>query len=172
MNRMRAVAIGIVVSSTFVYAALVMAQQKVQMPMTQSRALSELSLTETTHDSYQTGLNVVRLINKAEVDYRRENGAYATQGQLLLYGVTQIQAGLLRLNALTQFQRLQLSAGPEVVPGWNLSLVVSADRHNYELTLRRVDDKQCRFSFFSDDSGQIYEGGAISCSVEVAPDGE
>lgn len=170
MNRMRAVAVGIVVSSAFVYAALVVGQQKVQMPMTQSRALSGLSLTETVRDSYQTGLNVVRLINKAEGDYRRENGAYATSGELLLYGVTQVRGPLLTPSA--HFQRTQLSAGPEVVPGWNLSLVVSADRHNYELTLRRVDDKQCRFSFFSDDSGQIYEGGAISCSVEVAPDGE
>lgn len=35
MNRMRAVAIGVVVSSTLVCAALVMAQQKVELPITQ-----------------------------------------------------------------------------------------------------------------------------------------
>ncbi len=112
----------------------------------------------------------MRLINTAEVDYRRERGAYATWGELFLSRAIQFQ-GLRWWSPVTQFQGLQLSAGPEVVPGWNVALVVSADRHNYELTLRSVDDKQCRFSFFSDDSGLIYEGGAISCSVELVPNG-
>jgi hypothetical protein len=162
MDKMRAVASGLVVAGALVCAALVMAQQQRTAPP--RNPLAGLQAVETTRDSHLTGVTVVRLINTAENSYKSAHGSYATWDELLHAGA---------ISALeepaTPFQGLQLSAGPEVVPGWNLAIVVSADRRKYELALRSVDDKQCRFSFFSDESGLIYEGGVIDCPVQLVP---
>ncbi|MGB7229056.1 MAG: hypothetical protein WBD26_15020, partial [Candidatus Acidiferrales bacterium] len=66
------------------------------------------------------------------------------------------------------WQPLHLSVGPEVVPGWELSLVAAADGQSFQLSVRNLADP-CRLSFFSDQNGIIYEGGALNCSVQLVP---
>lgn len=65
------------------------------------------------------------------------------------------------------FGNLNLSQGPEVVPGWTLAMIVAADGQSYELSLHKLGDK-CGFSFFSDQRGVIYEGNVIGCETTQA----
>jgi hypothetical protein len=52
------------------------------------------------------------------------------------------------------------------VPGWLLTVIVSHDGKSYQLSLRNLGDKRCRFSLFSDESGLIYQGNVIGCEPE------
>ncbi len=165
MNRMRAVAVAMVAFVVLACSILAIAQQQKTAPP--RNTLAPLQAVETSRDSRLTGVSVVRLINTAELDYKYGHGGYATWDELFRSGAVSAHE-----KPGTQFQSRSLSAGPEVVPGWNLAVVVSSDRRNYELALRSVDDKQCRFSFFSDDSGVIYEGNVIGCPAGYKPANE
>jgi hypothetical protein len=113
---------------------------------------------ETVRDSRLIGAHVVRLINTAELDYSDAHGSFAEWNALYRSGA--VVAAEKRSSEGTG-----LGPGPEVVPGWFLSIVVSPDGKSYQLSLRNIDDKQCRFSFFSDASGLIYQGNVIDCPV-------
>lgn len=163
MNNMRAVAVGAAVLGVWVCGALVRGQQTAKQPVAPGRFLSRLALTETSRDSRQTGVNIVRLINTAEMNYKHAHGNYATWDELFRSGVISE-----REKPATPFQGLRLTGGPEVVPGWALNLVTTAKGQAYALSLRHLTDT-CGFSFFSDEHGIIYQGGVIDCAVDLRP---
>lgn len=113
---------------------------------------------ETVRESRLIGVSVVRLINTAEQDYMVAHGRFATWDELNRSGA--VSAARKRSP---EPKGLALSTGPEVVPGWMLAIVVSHDGKNYQLSLRNVGDRECRFSLFSDPSGLIYQGSVIGC---------
>src|SRR5256885_6340578 len=113
---------------------------------------------ETVRDSRLIGAHVVRFINTLELDYRLAHGTFADWNELYQSGA--IGAAERRSPDATG---LALGPGREVVPGWSLAIVVSRDGQSYQMSLRNVDDKQCRFSFFSDPSGLIYQGNVMAC---------
>lgn len=162
MKSMRAVAIGLITVGALACATLIAAQEQTAPPQ---NPLARVQAVQTSRDSRQTGVNVVRLINTAEMNYKHAHGNFATWDELLRSG--EISAFEERVR---QFQGLKLSSGPEVVPGWLLNLVTAADGQGYELSLRNLPDK-CGFSLFSDQRGIIYQGGWIDCSVELKPAG-
>lgn len=155
MNRMRAVTIGIVASSAFVCAALVTAQQQQTAPPRND--LAGVQAVETSRDSRVIGVAAVRTIETAEVEHKAWHGAYASWDEL--YRAPDEQK---------RWERLHLSAGPEIVPGWELRLVASADGKHFELSLSNASD-ECAVSFFSDERGMIYQGVALGCSAELVP---
>jgi hypothetical protein len=158
MNRMRAVAIGMVVSSALICAGLLVAQQqRTPVPPPPQRQLQRMQAVETSRDSRMIGIDVVRNIETAEVEYKASHGAFADWSELYRSP-----------DEVKRWQRLHATAGPEVVPGWMLSLVASADGKIFEISLRNLTDP-CGFSFFSDQRGVIYQGGVIDCSVALKP---
>lgn len=152
---MRAVAIGILAIGTLACATLIAAQQQTapsQNPLMRVQAV------ETSHDTRMIGISVVRTIVTAEVTYNsEEGGSFVDWDQL--YAAPDMQK---------YWERLHMHLGPEVVPGWKLNLVASADGKHFTLSLRNLSDR-CGFSFFSDDHGIIYQGGWIDCTVELKP---
>ena len=56
---------------------------------------------------------------------------------------------------------LQVSAGPEVMPGYRLDLLVSIDGKSYSLALHDMRDGDGLFSVFSDQSGIIFLGSPL-----------
>jgi hypothetical protein len=56
---------------------------------------------------------------------------------------------------------LQVSAGPEVMPGYRLDLLVSIDGKSYSLALHDTRDGDGLFSVFSDQSGIIFLGSPL-----------
>lgn len=113
---------------------------------------------ETVRESRLIGVSVVRLINTAEQDYRDAHGRFATWDELNRSGAL---AGARKRSP--EPKGLALSTGPEVVPGWMLAIIVSHDGKTYQLSLRNVGDRECRFSFFSDPSGLVYQGSVVGC---------
>ncbi|HVA16572.1 MAG TPA: hypothetical protein VMV59_02550 [Candidatus Dormibacteraeota bacterium] len=160
MTKLRGTIVAMFAAGALACAALAMAQaQKPAPPASEPyRPLKRDAAIIQPNDARATAVNVVREINTAEVEHSAWHGTYASWNEL--YSATDEQK---------RWQRLQLSAGPEIVPGWTLSLVASADGKSFELSLRSLADK-CGFSFFSDQRGVIYEGSAIGCAkVEVVP---
>ena len=155
MNKMRAIAVGIIVLGASVCAAFVMAQQQKTAPP--RIPLAETQLVETSQDSNAIGIGVLKTIVTAEVQYNTQHGSFVSWHEL--YRAPEVQKG---------WQPLHLSAGPEIIRGWTLSLVASADGQSFQLSVRNLADP-CRLSFFSDQNGIIYEGGSLNCSVQLVP---
>lgn len=151
MNRIPIFSIGILAASALACAVVAVAQNQQR-----SQNLPAMAI-ERTRDSHLIGVKVVRLVNTAEEQYKSAHGAYADWNDLYRsdeFTETEVQP---------KFSGLHIAAGPEIVPGWNLDMVASADHRSYEFSLRNIDDKDCRFSFFSDDSGLIYQGSVVGC---------
>jgi hypothetical protein len=151
MKRMRTVAIAVLASGALACVAL--AQQQ---GLTRPPGFQRLQAVETSADSLQFGINVVKTIVTAEVAYSSKNVSFASWDDLYQSSDTQ------------QFwQRLHISAGPEVVPGWTLNLVTSADGKHFQISLHNTASK-CGLSVFSSDNGIIYEAGYVDC-VQLVP---
>jgi hypothetical protein len=128
-------------------------------------------------------VSFVRLINTAENWYNRgvntktgaieAHGRYASWDELNNSGALKTvqdqfrsQASGARVSLRSSVQRaavkdLQVSAGPEVMPGYRLDLLLSVDRQSYSLALHDTRDGDGLFSLFSDQRGIIYSGSAL-----------
>lgn len=158
MNRLRGTVIATLAAGALACTALAMAQAREPAPAVPHDPM----VFQAPNAVRTTGVNVVRLINTAEVEYKNAHGSYATWSELYRSGLIakHEKQGLM-------FGNLNLSGGPEVVPGWTLAMIVAADGQSYELSLRNLEDK-CQFSFFSDQRGLIYEGNVIGCETAQA----
>jgi hypothetical protein len=109
-------------------------------------------------------VNVVRLINTAEMGYSMgtkkdatdAHGHYASWDELYSSGV---------LKAVQEkwpmFKDLQVSASPELMPGFHLDLLVSAGGKSYSIALHDTKDGDGLFTVFSDQNGIIFLGSPL-----------
>jgi len=90
-------------------------------------------------------INLVRAINTAEVLYsvNISHGRFALWTELY-------DSGLVK--------DLQVSPGPEVIPGYHLDLLASPDGKSFMVALHDKKDGDGLFSVFSDQSGIIFLG--------------
>lgn len=119
---------------------------------------------ERVQDSRFLGVSLVRFLNTSEADFKAKEGKYADWEEL-----SNSAYFIARKGTWAQSEGVTISSGPEIIPGWRLSLVRSADGASYQLMLQNAGDKECMFSFFSDQSGLIYEGQVIGCPAHVVP---
>lgn len=101
-------------------------------------------------------VNVLRLLNTAELTYFQTNHRYA-----ILFALASSDA-LKTTEAAQSFggvvQKISLCKGKEVLPGFDLQLTSGGD--SYTVAIHDTTDP-CRLSFFSDESGLIYQGQPI-----------
>ena len=103
-------------------------------------------------------VDVVRIINTAEYEYRRDHGSFAVWPDLYTSGtVERVQ------KQVDQWTALPISTGSQVIPGYFMNLLVSRDAGSYSVSLHEAGSNDCGFSVFSDTSGLIYEGTVIDC---------
>jgi hypothetical protein len=90
-------------------------------------------------------INLVRAINTAEVLYNVNisHGRFASWTDLY-------DSGLVK--------ELQVSPGSEIIPGYHLDLLASADGKSFMIALHDTKDGDGLFSVFSDQSGIIFLG--------------
>ncbi|HEV2489598.1 MAG TPA: hypothetical protein VGT03_07305 [Candidatus Acidoferrales bacterium] len=119
---------------------------------------------ERVQDSRMIAVSLVKFLNSAEADYKLKEGNFASWTEL--DSSAYFLAGKSRW---AQTEGVPINSGPEIIPGWRLSLVRSADGASYQLMLQNVGDKECMFSFFSDQSGLIYRGQVLDCPAHVVP---
>jgi hypothetical protein len=118
------------------------------------------------HEERAKAVNLVRLINTAENWYDvgantkagviEARGRYASWDELNDSGVLKTVQG-----QPSMAKNLQVSAGPEVMQGYRLDLLVSADGKSYSLALHDTRDGDGLFSLFSDQNGIIFFGAPL-----------
>jgi TonB family protein len=119
-------------------------------------------------DQRSLAVGIVRLINTAEVIDCRTKDGKIDEGEKFLPWDELLNAPCFKEAQtrviFTDFGISSLAPGPEIVPGLELRLVVSADGKHYNLWLGQKD-VMCGFAFYSDERGVIYESKAIGCEV-------
>jgi hypothetical protein len=118
------------------------------------------------HEEKAKAVNLVRLINTAELLYNRgtktkteaieAHDRYASWDELNKSGALKTVQG-----EWAMVKDLQVSEGPEVMPGYRLDLLVSADGKSYSLALHDTKNGDGLFSVFSDQNGIIFLGSAL-----------
>jgi len=105
---------------------------------------------------------VMRVINAAEYAYRQNHKRFGSWQELYQTGeLTEAQ------RTTDEWRRVAFATGPEAVPGYRLTLIVSTDGSAYSTSLREIRNTGCGSSFFSDQTGQIYEGTALDCPKTI-----
>jgi len=105
----------------------------------------------------------IRVINAAESAYRQSHRQYGSWQDLYVSGVLwDVQA------AAEPWHIVLFATGPEAIPGYHLTLLVSADGSAYSVALRDTDSNGCGLSLFSDQNGLIYQGSPLGCSKTAA----
>lgn len=115
------------------------------------------------HEERSKAVNIVRLINTAEVTYSSKKAAqaeghagFATWDELYASGVI---TGIQERWAMAK--NIELSAGPEIIPGYRLDILVSPDGQSYSIALHDKKEGDHLFSLFSDQTGIIYWGAPL-----------
>lgn len=137
-------------------------------PLALAQKASEKDKSDSDDDRRMLAVHAVRVINTAEAIYRQEQGRYASWEEL--YGSSALESASQRFRSTPMGNRVPvptLAPGTEVIPGFELRLVVKPDGSGYNLSLRDIQQRNCGSSFFSDDSGLIDEGKNIGCEAQL-----
>jgi hypothetical protein len=109
-------------------------------------------------------VNIIRLINTAEVRYSAgtTKGANDAHGRYASW-VELYNSGLLKSvqDRWPTVKDLQISASPELMPGYQLVLLVPTDGKSYSVALHDKRDGDGLFSVFSDQNGTIFLGSPL-----------
>jgi hypothetical protein len=108
-------------------------------------------------------VNIVKAINAAEVNYKKNHGVFASWSTLLSTGDFSEKGTKWASEAFPTVAHAMYGPGPEIVPGWKLRLSLSKDGAAYDLLLEDVTDPKCSFAVFTDDRGRIRQGKAVEC---------
>jgi hypothetical protein len=109
-------------------------------------------------------MNLVRAINVAEASYKKSHdGGYATWDTLQGNGDFTESGTKWAGESFPTVQHALYGRGPEIVPGWKLRLLISANGNAYDLLLEDVTDPKCGYAVMSDERGLIRQGKAIDC---------
>jgi hypothetical protein len=109
-------------------------------------------------------MNLVRAINVAEANYKKSHdGGYATWDTLQGNGDFTESGTKWAGESFPTVQHALYGRGPEIVPGWKLRLLISANGNAYDLLLEDVTDPKCGYAVMSDERGLIRQGKAIDC---------
>lgn len=117
------------------------------------------------HAKRSLAVNLLRAINTAEMNYRLNHGSYAPWDVLLTsQEFTNVGMKWAAKND-PQLAELQLSKGPETLPGWSLRLDLNATGKGYDVILEDTTDKTCGYAAITDERGLIRQSKAIGCRI-------
>ena len=114
----------------------------------------------------EKAINAVRAINTAEYEYRTDHGRFGSWFEVSTFGRPTPGTPEMTLS------QLRIMPGAEITPGYRLTLLVSEDGTAYSVSLHDMKTHGCGLSFFSDQSGLIYQGTIIDCPqiIDNPPD--
>lgn len=108
-------------------------------------------------------INIVRAINKAEANYKKNHGSYATWDTLISNGDFSETGTKWAPESFPTVAHAMYGSGPEIVPGWRLRLQLSKDGNTYDLLLEDVTDPKCSFAVFTDERDLVRQGKSVDC---------
>jgi hypothetical protein len=110
-------------------------------------------------------VNIVRAINAAEANYKKNHGTYATWDMFIANGDFSEAGTKWSSESFPTVAHAMYGSGAEIVPGWKLRLRVSKDGNAYDVTLEDATDPKCNFAIFSNERGLIHQGKSIDCPI-------
>jgi len=116
------------------------------------------------HEERARAVNLVRLINTAEQRYNGGTGKGATDAHGRYASWDELfKSGILKTvqDQWAMVKDLQVSASAEVMQGYHLDLLVSADGKSYSVALHDTREGDGLFSVFSDQNGLIFLGSPL-----------
>ena len=102
------------------------------------------------------------VIRAAEYAFRHSHGRFGSWQELYDSGTLWDSQ-----KTVEEWRKVAFANGPEAIPGYRLSLMVSADGAGYSISLRNMDSDGCGLSLFSDQSGPVYQGVPLDCPKAV-----
>ncbi len=109
-------------------------------------------------------VQIVKAINAAEANYKKNHGVYANWSILVSQGDFTSSGTKWASEEFPTVAHAMYGSGPEIVPGWKLRLNLSKDGAAYDVLLEDVSDPKCGYAVFSDDRGRIRQGTVVECS--------
>lgn len=137
---------------------------------------SSMGSGDSNHAKQLLAVKLLRAINTAEANYHNSHGEYAAWAILVdgstlrrledspEYGAPRTSLELIP-GMTPEFANLQLSKGPEILPGWTLRLDLTADGKGYDVLLEDTTDKTCGYAALTDERGVIRQSKAIDCPI-------
>ena len=111
-------------------------------------------------------VNIVRAINAAEANYKKNHGVYASWSTLISGGDFSESGTKWSSEAFPTVAHAMYGPGPEIVPGWKLRLNLTKDATAYDVLLEDVSDPKCGFAVFSDERGRVRQGKVVECEQQ------
>jgi hypothetical protein len=111
-------------------------------------------------------VNIVKAINAAEANYKKNHGVYASWSTLVSGGDFSESGTKWSSEAFPTVAHAMYGPGPEIVPGWKLRLNLAKDAAAYDLLLEDVSDPKCGFAVFSDERGRVRQGKVVECEQQ------
>ncbi len=109
--------------------------------------------------------NLARAINAAETDYHKKHEVYANWDTLTSLGDFSQNGTKWASPDFPTVGHALYGAGPEIVPGWRLRLLLSNGAKTYDVLLEDVTDPKCSYAVFTDERGLIRQGRSIDCPL-------
>lgn len=111
------------------------------------------------------GVNLLRAINTAELDYKNKHSKYADWAALFGNGDFTETGTKWAPEGFPTVGHAMYTREVEIVPGWKLRLNVSHDGQKYDLLLEDATDPKCGYALVTDERGVIRQSKAIDCSI-------
>ncbi len=111
-------------------------------------------------------INLVRAIEKAQLDFKSKHAIYANWDSLIGNGYFTSTGTKWASPDFPTVGQALYGSGPEIVPGWRLRLNVSHSGSAYDLLLEDVNDPKCGYAVLSDERRTIRQAKSLECPVQ------
>jgi len=111
-------------------------------------------------------INLVRAIQKAQLDFKSKHAIYANWDSLYGNGYFTSTGTKWASPEFPTVGQALYGNGPEVVPGWRLRLNVSHSGSAYDLLLEDVNDPKCGYAVVADERGTVRHSKSVECPIQ------
>jgi hypothetical protein len=124
---------------------------------------SPFGIQDRNREQRSLAFGMVRAINAAEANYKKNHGNYASWDTLYSSGDFTSSGTKWAPESLPTVAHAMYGSGPEIVPGWRLRVTISKDGNAYDLQLEDVADTKCHYAVSSDERGVVRQGKSVDC---------
>ena len=111
-------------------------------------------------------INLVRAIQKAQVDFKSKHAIYGNWDSLLGNGYFTSTGTKWASPEFPTVGQALYGSGPEIVPGWKLRLNISHSGAAYDLLLEDAMDPQCGYAVVADERGTVRQARSVACPIQ------
>jgi len=111
-------------------------------------------------------VNLVRAIQKAQVDFKSKHAIYGNWDSLLGNGYFTSTGTKWASPEFPTVGQALYGSGPEIVPGWKLRLNISHSGAAYDLLLEDAMDPKCGYAALTDERGTIRHARSVECPIQ------